>query len=288
MQRRSALVATMEGLSWFGKRAYRVGKVVGKLALVLGLVALCGWGGRWAIRHVASSPRFALKDIALPATRHITRDELLAAVAMTPGESLLSVDTDGVAARIAQHPFASRVKVSRSLPSTLVVEVEERVPVALAAMDGLYLLDSFGHPFKRATSAETEGLPVLTGISRQQYADLRDASEAAFRAGMKVLDEYQRKPGRPAVGEVAIDPRFGFSLFLLEGGGEIRLGPDGFGKKLAQLDQIFEALPTKESGGPAALRVVHLDLLNDGRVPVLMRGMETAAVEKKPSTPNHR
>jgi cell division protein FtsQ len=288
VQRRSPLLAAAEGFTWFGRRAYRVGKVLGKVLLVLGLVALCGWGGQWAVRHVVSSPRFALRHIALPDTRHLTHEELLERVALAPGQSLLAVDTDAVAARLATHPFVSRVKVSRSLPSTLRVEVEEREPVALAAMDGLYLLEASGHPFKRASLDETEGLPVLTGISRQQYAELRAASEAAFRAALGVLQEYRRKATRPPVGEVAIDPRFGFSLFLLEGGGEIRLGQKDLGKKLAQLDQIFEAVSTKESGGPSALRVVHLDLQTDGRVPVLLRGAEIATAEKKTKTSNHR
>jgi cell division septal protein FtsQ len=73
------------------------------------------------------------------------------------------------------------------------------------------------------------------------------------------------------VGEVGIDPGFGFSLLLLDGGAEIRLGRENYSKKLAQLDQIFEAVKPKEMGGLSALRIVHLDLPESGRVPVLLR-----------------
>ena len=59
---------------------------------------------------------------------------------------------------------------------------------------------------------------------------------------------------------------------LLEGGAEIRLGRGDYGKKLAQFDQILEALRAKGMGGRSALRIVHLDLPESGRVPVLLRG----------------
>jgi hypothetical protein len=73
------------------------------------------------------------------------------------------------------------------------------------------------------------------------------------------------------VSEVNIDPAFGFTLFLLDGGAELRLGRGRYGEKLAQLDQILEAVAAKELGGLAALRIVHLDLPASERVPVLLR-----------------
>jgi hypothetical protein len=98
-----------------------------------------------------------------------------------------------------------------------------------------------------------------------------------------VLGEYRSKSGRPPVGEVNIDPGFGFSLFLLDGGAEIRLGRGNLGKKLAQLDQIFDAVATN-AGGLAALRIVHLDLPESGRVPVLFRDGDKASADPAKTT----
>jgi hypothetical protein len=100
---------------------------------------------------------------------------------------------------------------------------------------------------------------------------------------MVVLGEYRSKAGRPTVGEVNIDPGFGFSLFLLAGGAEIRLGRGNLGKKLAQLDQIFDAVETN-AGGLAAVRIVHLDLPESGRVPVLFRDGDKASVDSAKPT----
>ena len=83
----------------------------------------------------------------------------------------------------------------------------ERHAVAVAALSGLYLVDDGGRPFKRATMEEADGLPVLTGIDRARYAQMREVSEAAFREALSVLAPVPRaSPGGPPVGEVSIDP----------------------------------------------------------------------------------
>jgi cell division protein FtsQ len=269
---RKGLTTLVEGVSkraWHG--GVRVGRVAGKVILLVSVFAACVVGGRWGVRHVVDSPRFQIRDIEFSATPHLGRAEVLGLAGVSLGEKLLGVDTDGVAARVATHPWVSTVRASRRLPSSLVIEVTERRAVAVAALSGLYLIEESGRPFKRATMDEADGLPVLTGIDRPRYAQMREVSEAAFREALAVLRQYQSNSGRPQVGEISIDPGFGFSLLLLDGGAEIRLGRGNYSKKLAQLDQIFDAVRAKEMGGLAALKIVHLDLPESERIPVLLR-----------------
>jgi cell division protein FtsQ len=59
------------------------------------------------------------------------------------------VDTDAVAARVGALPPVGSVMVSRSWPNTLVIEVTERVPVAIVATaDGYGILDAEGVVFQ--------------------------------------------------------------------------------------------------------------------------------------------
>jgi len=271
IQRRSLTNAVAAAGARLGRSSLRVGRVVGKAALLVGVIAGFLYGGRLAIRHVVDSPRFQIRAIDYSPTPHLAESEILVLAAVSTGDKLLGVDTDVVAARIATHPWVASVRASRRLPSTLVIEVTERRAVAVAALSGLYLIDESGRPFKRATMDEADGLPVLTGIDRGRYAQMHDVSEAAFREALAVLRQYRERPGRPPIGEVTIDPGFGFSLLLLEGGAEIRLGQGNYSKKLAQLDQILEAVLAKEVGGISNVRIVHLDLQESGRIPVLLR-----------------
>lgn len=283
VQRRSLFLMLGAGLARVGRGAWLVGKVVGKVVAVLAVLAGAGWGGRWTVRHVVDSPRFQVKQIDIAATQHVRREELLALSGVSLGDRLLSVDTDAVAARVATHPWVAAAQVKRHLPSVLHIEIVERRAAAAASLSGLYLVDENGRPFKRARMDEAEGLPVLTGIGREQYAKLPDASAAVFREALALLDDYRVRPGRPGLSEVSIDPRFGFTLILLEGGAEIRLGRGEYSKKLARFDQILEAVEKEHLGGLSAVRVVNLDL-GGGQVPVLVRGRDGDAATDKPAS----
>ncbi len=67
----------------------------------------------------------------------------------------------------------------------LLAEIEEAVALLGAAA---YLVDAGGHPFKRATMDETDGLPVVTGIRRDQYLAARPIAEAALREALALGD----------------------------------------------------------------------------------------------------
>jgi cell division protein FtsQ len=227
--------------------------ITGKVLMVMAGVALSLLAVRQVVRHVIASPRFAVQEIRVAATTHLSADEIQELAGVEIGDRLLTVDPDRVAARLAAHPWIASARVRRELPSVLAIEVTERQAVACALMGALYLLDASGRPFKRATFDEADGLPVITGVTREQYAAVRPASEAVFREALALLEAYGR---RPKLSEVHVDPRTGFSLVLLDGAGEIRLGRGATDEKLARFDQIIAAVGAR---GPAALATVYLD-----------------------------
>jgi cell division septal protein FtsQ len=284
-RRRSNRRITVAGpavLPWIAGALRTVGArlaVVGKALVVVAFAAVAVWGGRQVVRHVIASPRFAVRDVEVGPSTRVSADELRALAGVQLGDRLLAVDPDAVAARLTTHPWILAARVRRELPSTLAIEVTERRAVASALLGALYLLDAEGRPFKRATFAEADGLPVVTGVSRDQYAAVRTTSEAVFRQALDLYDTYtDGHPERPKLSEVHVDTRAGFSLVLFEGSGEIRLGRGDFEAKLARLDRIFAALGHR---GPAVLETVYLDGPLSDRVTVRM----TEAAKEDPASP---
>ena len=287
VQNRSLVVWLGEGVRALGKRLV----VVAKLAAAVAALAGAAYGLRVAAAHVVASPRFALRELRVTPSAHLDREQLVELAGVNDGDPLLALDTDVVAARLAKHPWIASARVRRELPSTLVIEVTERHAVAVAVIGVLYLIDEAGHAFKQATLDETEGLIVLTGVSRPAYVGVREASEAVFREAIGLYAAYKHPDslalarqsrshvGRPALSEIHIDPRNGFSLFLLDGGGEIRLGLGDMSEKLARLDEVLNELGPK---GVAALRVMHLDGPASDRVP--LRLTPPAVAEDAPET----
>jgi cell division protein FtsQ len=267
---RAPLVAVADGVGAVGRVIALVARWMFKVLLLAGLLATLIGGGRLAVAHVMGSQRFALREVVVSATSRLSHDEVLALAQVNEGDRLLALDTDAIARRVAEHPWVAEARVRRQLPSALTIDVVERKAVAVAVLGALYLLDDGGRPFKRATPAEAVGLPVITGLERSQYVDHRGPSEAAYREALAVVAAWGRQPAgsgsaRPALGEVNLSPRYGFTLYLLEGGAEVRLGRGDYDRKLASLDQIFEAVRTSGQPG-SAIRGVYLDGDDPGKV----------------------
>jgi cell division protein FtsQ len=257
-----------DGTRWIGRKLL----VVGKVLVVIGMVALSVLAARQLVRHVIASPRFAVQELRIAATTHVPAEEIEELAGVEIGDRLLTVDPDRVAAKLATHPWVAAARVRRELPSVLAIEVTERRSVATALMGALYLLDDSGRPFKRASFEEADGLPVITGVTREQYAALRPASEAVFREALELLAAYAKDTAagtpRPKLSEIHVDSRIGFSLVLLDGAGEIRLGRGATDEKLSRLDRILAATGPR---GPAALATVYLDGALADRVTVRLR-----------------
>jgi cell division protein FtsQ len=250
--------------------------VLAKAAVVLAFVVASVVAVRAVVRHVVASPRFAVRDVRVTfsvtadadAAARVSADEVRELAGVELGDQLLAVDADAIAKQLATHPWIASARVRRELPSVLAIEITERRAAASALLGALYLLDADGRPFKRATFEEADGLPVITGVTREQYAALRRASEAVFREAIALVATYGADPGRPKLSEVHVDSRQGFSLVLLDGGGRVRLGRGEVEGKLARMDRIIAALGPR---GAAEVSTVYLDGPSADRVTVRLR-----------------
>ncbi|MDZ4695246.1 MAG: FtsQ-type POTRA domain-containing protein [Deltaproteobacteria bacterium] len=275
IQRRSLVLILAD---FFTGIARVVALVVRKLSLIVAVGATLFAvvvGGRSLVRTVVASEHFSVRSISINATAQVTRQEIETMGGVAVGDRLLSVDPDAVAARIAAHPWVSEVQVRRHLPAILDVQVIERKAAAVVNLDGLYLVDERGHPFKRATTTEAIGLVVLSGLERERFASVPQVVEAVYREALSILRTYYAIPSRPELSEVVIDAASGYSLILLDGGGQIRLGREHYGEKLARFDKILEALQKNltemNRSALSALALVHLEGTTTGRVSVRLR-----------------
>lgn len=167
------------------RRTSLVRSVGGTIARLLGALALTAvvLGGAVAgYAWMRSSPTFEVREITVAGTRLSDPTELQKRAALVTGVNIFSVDLASAARAIELEPWVLRARVARELPAALRVVVEERMPVALIAVDDLYAVDTEGVLFKRATSADPIDLPVITGLTRdallgekRRDADLRGA-----------------------------------------------------------------------------------------------------------------
>lgn len=199
---------------------------VGAVAL-----SLVGLGlGAWA---VVNSPIFEIERIEVEGARELTPDEVRALAAIEPGTNMLRLSLDEVAAALGRSPWVRHAVADRSLPTTLVLRIQERRAVgwiedpsgpAMVAADGTVVelarpapLDLPGlgtAPEPLEPGDRLEGVPTL-----QVAASMGDGLLGSV-ASVAEVD-----------GEV---------VMALRAGGEVRYGsPDHLGEKNQALGEML-------------------------------------------------
>ena len=193
-------------------------------ALAAGAIA-----GAWAAhRWLTSSPKFAVREIHVSPTAHVTAEALRARAGIELGTNLFSLDLDAIARDVQADPWIAHVEARRELPGAVAIDVVERQPACVLALGPLYLADAQGEAFKRATPDEAASLPVVTGIPRDGYIDDREPAQAMVRDALGALAIYRERADRPPIGELHVDFADGITLYTRDGVG-IRIGRlDGF------------------------------------------------------------
>ena len=152
-------------------------RVLWALAVVVPVLAVAVWIG-WF------SPWFALDTVevrisaATDAAGPLADDEVLATVGVADGTPLLRISPSEVEERVAALPQVASVTVSRSWPTTLVVDVTRRVPVAAVALPsgGFDVVDATGAVIRQSPT-EVPGVPLVR------------ASGAGLTAAVSVVSE---------------------------------------------------------------------------------------------------
>ena len=108
---------------------------------------------------------FSLKNIKIEGNRFVKKSELLNLVKVEPSISLLDYDTQKIANQVERHPLIQRATVSRSLPSSLVIKVQEKEPIALLNNSELLALDEKGRPMPVFRTEMLFDYPIISNIT---------------------------------------------------------------------------------------------------------------------------
>jgi cell division protein FtsQ len=142
-----------------------------------GAVVLLGLLAAWLVWGTAL---FGLRELRVTGTDLVSPADVRGAAAVADGTPLARVDLDAVRGRVAELAPVAEVTVSRRWPSTLVIEVVERSPVAVVPQGRRFaVVDGAGVVF-RTLAERPADLPVA--VVAEPGPD-----DAATRAALAVL-----------------------------------------------------------------------------------------------------
>ncbi|MGO3325520.1 cell division protein FtsQ/DivIB [Gordonia sp. (in: high G+C Gram-positive bacteria)] len=133
--------------------------------IVTALLAVVLVGAAVAIAYY--TPLMSVRNVEVAGANAVDENEVRRVAQAPTGTPLLQVDTVAVADRVAVLPAIEEVTVERSYPSTLTIDVTERVPVVTLEQDGkIGVMDRLGmiyqrFPDRKSLPAAFAGLPTL-------------------------------------------------------------------------------------------------------------------------------
>ena len=165
-----------------------------KLSLAITLIFTVFAGMSWGIyRFAVTTPRFALQDVELVGAQRLTVEQVLSDAGLKKGGNLLQVDLAEAEQLLIKNPYVASVKIQRSLPSRIRIEIVERSPIAiLVTSEKLFLLDRDGQLFKSLDSGDPYDFPMLTGMDPQELKLDKEAGNERMRVALDTLEQYQK------------------------------------------------------------------------------------------------
>ncbi len=227
-------------------------------AAFLGLaVAAVVWVADQTVGYARTADAFAIREVVIEGNHRVEAIDVRRAAGLQVGSNIFEVSMEDARDRLLQHPWVKEATVFRKLPNRVRVELVERTPVALVALDQLYLVSEEGVVFKRLGVDDPADLPVVTGIASERFYDDFDYRKAVLLRSMALLQDYEGAglAELEPVSEIHFEGSTGIELFVGDDGMHVRVGNGQHRNKLRRLRQVLERL-TREKARPA---YVYLD-----------------------------
>jgi cell division protein FtsQ len=190
-----------------------------------------------------SMPYFQIKEVSVRGLRELTEKDILTSADIKLSQNILAVNTDAIIRRICANQWVENVYVGRELPGKLVLEVKERIPLALVKQaDDFYLMDAKGFVFKRLGKSDAVDLPVITSITEKEQT--KSQLLLSTLKLLKTMSSSKEYSYLGIISEINIDNVFGLSL-IFDKGLYLKLGSDGFENKLKKLKIVLADLENR-------------------------------------------
>ena len=126
----------------------------------------------------------------------------------------------------------------------ILIQVEERKPIAILQLEELYYIDSKGVIFSRVWDRDVYNYPFLTGLTRQVLEKESAEAKNLIKKSLELLriTDQERVPPLGEISEIHMDKTFGIRCFTQTEGLEIRMGWEDFREKLKRVSLIWSDL----------------------------------------------
>ncbi|HSL98915.1 MAG TPA: FtsQ-type POTRA domain-containing protein [Candidatus Limnocylindria bacterium] len=220
------------------------------VAAALLVLLLVGSAGAAVYSWLGRSAIFSVRVVDMNPCEHVSGDEISGILKGVAGGNIWSLSKEEIGRRLQSHPFVREVVVRKSFPDKLVVNIEEREPVAMINLDALYYVDDQGTIFKRLTAYDAKDKPILTGFSRDDLAAKDPVTIRNLKKTIDLLRHAESGSLSRNISEVHFDAQDGYTLVTRDFGLQLKIGLMDFDEAMRRVEEAMPKLASlgKEKG----------------------------------------
>jgi len=232
-------------------RRRRVGQVLRRSLRRLAPVALVAAALTGLALAALESPALAITDVLIRGQGRLSAADLEARVSDLRGQNILRVDFDAARRRVLDSPWVADVTFGRVLPSTIELEITERVPLALARLgQQLYLVDDTGIIIDEFGPEHSQfDLPVVDGLFTPADADGPMLDAQRVRLAARLLAALASLPGLAGrVSQVDVSNPRNAAVLLADDPAWLHLGQRDFAGRMQTYLELSDTLHDRLPG----------------------------------------
>jgi cell division protein FtsQ len=243
-------------------------------AAVLGIaLTAVGTVSLGAMAWLTGSPAFQVDRLRVRGAVRLSAAEVEALLTGLRGENILMVDLEQYRRRALESPWIAEAILSRVLPSTIDVEVTERIPMSIARFAGqLYLVDRAGVIVDEYGPQYREfDLPIVDGLIAAQRTGAPVIEPARLEVTTRLLAALSATPAIGArVSQVDVANPHDVVVLLDDDPARLHVGDESFVERLQQYLELAPSLRQQLAG------IDYVDLRFGDRVFARAQGRTTS------------
>jgi cell division protein FtsQ len=218
---------------------WRIAAAAGTALVVLALA------GGWALHVLRTSPALMVRHVVVEGNRWIARGEVLTLIGGLEGEHVITADLERRREALRASPWVAGATLRRTLPDTITVTIDERVPVALARIAGtLYVIDREALVIDRFGPAHAAlDLPIVDGLAAAPGAAGTAIDPERAAVALAMLDELGRRPDLLGqISQIDVTRPDDTVLFMRGRAARVRVGRERVAERLQTYLEIADVL----------------------------------------------
>lgn len=270
---------------------YQVLKFLGrctKWLLLLGVLTASGFAiWNYYQRAYIQNPDYELRVIKLTPNSALNEGDVVAITEMPLNTSIFGIDIDDVEERLGARPEVIQVNVRRELPSTISVELKERMPFAwiecpardmqARSRDRGFLVDrdAYLYPCPPMQYEAALALPVIV-VTSDESGHLENGKKITTKSlqrAMRLLEiaEQTTQSSLPWIERIQPHQRWAMKVWTRDGI-EVIFGLDDHQRQMQDL------LVSMERAAGKGMQIASINLIPQRNIPVVLRSVASSRI----------